>query len=99
MVTVLIAACGCIADLITKHLVFKWLGINAYFLVEDPTAIARWHSKRRIPHLAWLWTNRFGFQTSLNEADTVWNGRGVVVAVRHFFRRRAGRNCHLALRL
>jgi signal peptidase II len=72
----LIAACGCAADLITKQLVFKWLGIHPHFLADDPAAVARWRGDSRVDHLWWLWQNRFGFETSLNEGALFGMGAG-----------------------
>src|SRR5262245_54155945 len=38
----IVAAVGCAADLITKHVVFRWLGIYEDFLVKDRAVISRW---------------------------------------------------------
>src|SRR5262249_2302324 len=60
----LIAAGGCAADLITKQVVFHWLGIHEDFLDKtNPAVVTRWRGDPQLDHLFWLWDRRFGFQT------------------------------------
>jgi len=72
----LIAAGGCAADLITKHVVFRWLGIHHGFLIDDVAAVARWRGDPKLNHEWFLWDKRFGFQTSLNEGALFGMGAG-----------------------
>jgi signal peptidase II len=55
-----IVTIGCAADLVTKSLVFGWLGM--------PGHNATW----------WVWSDIFGFQTSLNEGALFGMGKGMV---------------------
>jgi signal peptidase II len=68
---------GCAADLATKHVVFRWLGIPAFFLDPDqPDAIARWRGDRALAHLWYLYDQRLGIQTSLNTGAVFGLGGG-----------------------
>ena len=72
-----IAACGAAADLITKQIVFNWLGIHHDLLDQtNPAAVSRWRGDPQLNHLKWLWEQRFGFQTSLNEGALFGMGAG-----------------------
>lgn len=72
-----IAVCGCAADLITKHVVFRWLGVAPFFLdTNDTAAVNRWRGDEQVDHLSWLWDKRFGFQTSINTGALFGMGAG-----------------------
>jgi len=55
----LVAGLGCACDLVTKWLVFEWLGGPG----ERP--------------VFWLWQDRIGFQTTLNEGALFGMGQGL----------------------
>src|SRR5215831_12489043 len=71
-----IAGCGCAADLITKQVVFNWLGIPPDYLTPDPAVVSRWRGDPQLNHLWWLWDEHFGFQTSLNRGALFGMGAG-----------------------
>jgi signal peptidase II len=72
-----IAACGCVADLVSKQLVFDWLGVAAPFVdPRDPTHFARWRGEPQLDHLWWLWKDRLGIQTSINTGALFGMGAG-----------------------
>jgi signal peptidase II len=71
-----IAACGCAADLVTKQVVFNWLGIPPDYLTPDPAVVSRWRGDPQLNHLWWLWDQHFGFQTSLNRGALFGMGAG-----------------------
>jgi signal peptidase II len=72
-----IAASGCAADLVSKQLVFNWLGVAAPFVnLRDPANFARWRGDRQLDHLWWLWSGRLGIQTSINTGALFGMGAG-----------------------
>jgi signal peptidase II len=73
----LLAAGGCAADLATKQVVFRWLGLPSDFLIPgDAAAALRWRGDPALPHLWWLWEGRLGIQTSLNTGAVFGLGGG-----------------------
>ena len=77
MTYVTIAALGCAADLLSKQLVFSWLGVPAAFIdPRDPANFARWRGDRQLDHLWWLWPGRLGIQTSINTGALFGMGAG-----------------------
>jgi len=72
-----IAAGGCAADLVSKQLVFDWLGVAAPFVdPRDPANFGRWRGDARLDHLWWLWDERLGVQSSLNTGALFGMGAG-----------------------
>lgn len=72
-----LAAAGLAADLVSKHLVFRWLGVHPHFLdPEDRTAAVRWRGDVSLDHLWWLWEPRLGVETSLNTGAVFGLGGG-----------------------
>jgi len=72
-----IAICGCAADLISKQVVFNWLGVASDFVAsKDPTVVSRWRGDPKLDHLWWLWDLRFGIQTSINTGALFGMGAG-----------------------
>jgi signal peptidase II len=72
-----LAVGGCAADLATKHYVFQWLGIPAFFLdLDRPEALVRWRGDAQLDHLWWLIEPRLGIQTSLNTGAVFGLGGG-----------------------
>jgi signal peptidase II len=72
-----IAAGGCAADLVSKQLVFDWLGVAAPFVdPRDPANFARWRGDRQVDHLWWLWNDHLGIQTSINTGALFGMGAG-----------------------
>jgi signal peptidase II len=68
---------GCLADLATKHLVFRWLGVAPFFLdPARPDTQARWRGDAALDHLWWLVEPRLGIQTSLNTGAVFGLGGG-----------------------
>lgn len=66
------------ADITTKNVVFRWLGVAPDFLVEsvDSATAARWRGEPSLAHLWWLWEGRLGIQTSLNAGALFGMGAG-----------------------
>ena len=72
-----IALAGCAADLITKQVVFNWLGVDQQFHdPRDPNAAARWRGDPNLNHLWWLVEQRLGIQTSINTGAVFGLGAG-----------------------
>jgi signal peptidase II len=72
-----IALAGAAADLATKQVVFRWLGVAPDFLLPGSAAAAeRWRGDRQLAHLWWLWQGRLGVQTSINTGALFGMGAG-----------------------
>jgi signal peptidase II len=71
-----IVAVGLTADLLTKHFIFRWLGVAPDFVAAGDPAAARWRGDESLPHLWWLWEGRLGIQTSINTGALFGMGAG-----------------------